>query len=108
MKPEPLFNTHDLPEDHSRGFTLDDDNTVFAVKKDGQIFLYKNSCPHLGIELEWVEHQFLDAGSALILCSTHGAQFLIDSGACVAGPCMGKALTAIDFHIDNDGLLWLN
>lgn len=108
MKPEPLFNTHKLAENVSRGFNLEDDINLFAIKKEGQVYLYKNSCPHLGIELEWVEHQFLDASNTLIQCSTHGAQFLIENGDCVSGPCRGKTLTAIPFHIDDDGQLWLD
>ena len=106
--PLALFNANELDEDHCRGFHLDDNVNLFAVKKDQQIYLYKNSCPHLGIELEWVEHQFLDHSKALILCSTHGAQFLIDSGECVSGPCLGKQLTAIPFTVDECGTVWLS
>ncbi|NRB37556.1 MAG: Rieske 2Fe-2S domain-containing protein [Pseudomonadales bacterium] len=107
MNSKALLNTNELAEDHSLGFNLEGDVNLFAVKKDGKIYLYKNSCPHLGIELEWVEHQFLDASNALIQCSTHGAQFIIESGECVSGPCMGQALSRIDFHIDDKGMLWI-
>ena len=103
MKPKALLNQDDLAENQSRGFTLANDEAIFAVKKEGQIYLYKNSCPHLGIELEWIEHQFLDASNALIQCATHGAQFLIESGECVSGPCVGQHLKAIDFEIDENG-----
>ena len=108
MKPKPLFNTHDLLEGESRGFSNTPDNSLFAIKKEGCIHLYKNSCPHLGIELEWLEHQFLDHSKSLIQCSTHGAQFVIDNGECVSGPCLGKALTSVAFTIDDQGLLWLS
>ena len=46
---------------------------LFAVKKDDQLVLYYNRCPHLGTPLEWEEDRFLDADDALIQCSTHGA-----------------------------------
>ncbi|WP_373081058.1 Rieske (2Fe-2S) protein, partial [Zhongshania sp.] len=59
------------------------------------------SCPHLGIELNWQENQFLDYDDSLIQCSTHGALFIIENGHCVAGPCMGKELEAVPFQIDN-------
>jgi nitrite reductase/ring-hydroxylating ferredoxin subunit len=72
---------------------------LFVVKKNSKVFFYENSCPHLGIDLEWNEHQFLDIDEALIQCSTHGALFVIETGACVAGPCLGQKLTAIEHQI---------
>ena len=108
MKAKYLFNSKELAEDSSQGFNLDNDVNIFAVKKQGQIYLYKNSCPHLGIELEWVEDQFLDATNTLIQCSTHGAQFLIENGDCVAGPCRGQNLSRVAFHIDDEGLIWID
>ena len=98
-----ICHFNDIPECEARGFSLDDNSTVFAVKKENQIYIYKNRCPHLGIELEWVEDQFLDSEGALIQCSTHGALFIIENGECVAGPCLGDALTKIPFTINEDG-----
>ncbi len=102
MPAKTLCHINDIPEGSAKGFSIEDDMTLFAVKKDGELFIYKNSCPHLGIELEWVEDQFLDSEGALIQCSTHGALFIIENGECVAGPCQGDALTAIAFTIDSN------
>jgi nitrite reductase/ring-hydroxylating ferredoxin subunit len=93
-----LCHQNDIPEGGAKGFTLEADS-VFAVKRDGQIYLYRNSCPHLGVELNWLEDQFLDLDGALIQCATHGALFTIESGACVAGPCRGSALQAVPFSV---------
>jgi nitrite reductase/ring-hydroxylating ferredoxin subunit len=93
-----LCNVEDIPHDSSKGFRIGD-IALFAVRKDGAIYVYRNSCPHLGIELEWNEDQFLDSEGALIQCSTHGALFIIESGECIAGPCRGEALTAINHDI---------
>lgn len=101
----PLCLLDDLTEGQSKGFTLPNKDTVFAVRHDGGIFVYHNSCPHLGIELEWQEDQFLDSEGALIQCSTHGALFIIETGECVAGPCLGKALQAVPFRLDNGRVL---
>lgn len=76
----------------------------FTVRKDGQLYLYRNQCPHLGCNLDWQAHQFLDDSGSLIQCCHHGALFLIDSGACIAGPCQGESLTAIPFVIQNGQL----
>ncbi len=107
MKPKKLFNSQDLAEAKSLGFVQNDTHNIFAVKKNGLIYLYRNSCPHLGIELEWLEHQFLDNQGELIQCSTHGALFIIESGECVAGPCLGQRLTAISFTMDSKGDIYI-
>ena len=95
-----LCPQQDLPEGQSRGFRLQG-VSIFAVRSQQRIFVYYNSCPHLGLELEWVEDQFLSSDATLIQCSTHGALFLIDTGVCVAGPCQGKQLQAIPAHIED-------
>jgi nitrite reductase/ring-hydroxylating ferredoxin subunit len=92
-----LCHRDEIPEQGSKGFTLGGEN-VFAVKMRGNIFVYQNSCPHIGIALDWAENQFLDSSRTLIQCANHGALFLIDSGKCVSGPCSGQTLTAVPFE----------
>jgi nitrite reductase/ring-hydroxylating ferredoxin subunit len=93
-----LCNVDDLDEGGAKGFAVADDSLI-ALKRDGQIHVYRNSCPHLGVELNWLEDQFLDADGALIQCATHGALFAIDTGECIWGPCVGKYLEAVPFSI---------
>ena len=93
-----LCQFDDVPEGGAK--SLDgEDETLFAVKRDGQLFVYRNSCPHLGVELNWLEDQFLDMDGALIQCATHGALFTIETGECVAGPCYGQALQPVAVDI---------
>lgn len=99
----PLCTLDDIPEGGSIGL-VHGDKKLFAVKHKGKVVLYRNSCPHLGIPLEWVENQFLDSSGTMIQCANHGALFVIKSGQCVAGPCAGRKLEAIPFHIDNNHL----
>ena len=94
----PVSHIDDIEDESSKGLSIGDDS-YFAVKKNAQIYLYRNKCPHLGIELNWQEDQFLNMDGALIQCSTHGALFLIEDGECVSGPCMGKRLEAQSFEI---------
>ena len=93
----------DIPENGSKGFTLNE-RKLFAVKQLGKIYLYQNSCPHLGIPLEWVEDQFLDSSASMIQCANHGALFVIQSGKCVSGPCSGRKLNRIDYTIEADAI----
>jgi nitrite reductase/ring-hydroxylating ferredoxin subunit len=78
---------------------------MFVVKQRGKIYLYHNSCPHLGIPLEWVDDQFLDSSGSMIQCANHGALFVIETGKCVAGPCSGRALTPVNFQLDEDHIV---
>jgi nitrite reductase/ring-hydroxylating ferredoxin subunit len=96
-----LCELGDIPDQGTKGFILGD-NKLFAVKQKGKVFLYRNSCPHLGIPLEWVEDQFLDSSSSMIQCANHGALFIIETGKCVSGPCSGRKLETISFFIKDN------
>jgi nitrite reductase/ring-hydroxylating ferredoxin subunit len=93
----------ELAEGQSRGFEIAEEK-LFAVRKDGQLYAYRNRCPHRGIPLEWLPDQFLDHSASLIQCATHGALFLIESGECVAGPCAGQALQELAIREDGQGI----
>ena len=99
-----LIATKDLEEGTSRGIEIDN-NFLFAIKKDDLYHVYWNICPHIGTPLEWQEDQFLDDDGELIRCATHGALFEINSGKCLAGPCIGKKLHKIPFEISNDMII---
>ncbi|MES2870907.1 MAG: Rieske (2Fe-2S) protein [Pseudomonadota bacterium] len=94
-----------LTEGCSRGFEVADIR-LLAVRRDGQVYVYKNRCPHRGVPLEWQPDQFLDSSASLIQCATHAALFLIETGECVAGPCAGQSLTAIGCREDSQGI-WI-
>ena len=96
----------ELPEAQSRGFDVED-MQLFAVRKGGEVFVYRNRCPHRGVPLEWKADQFLDPSASLIQCARHGALFLIESGECVAGPCEGQTLRPIGSHEDGEGI-WVD
>ncbi|OLU19528.1 MFS transporter [Pseudomonas sp. PA1(2017)] len=96
----------ELPEAQSRGFDVEG-MQLFAVRKGGEVFVYRNRCPHRGVPLEWQADQFLDPSASLIQCARHGALFLIESGECVAGPCEGQALRPIDSCENGEGI-WVD
>ncbi|MBV1931387.1 MAG: Rieske (2Fe-2S) protein [Porticoccaceae bacterium] len=98
----PLCAVEDIPEDGSKGFALDERSTIFAVRKDGKVFIYHNSCPHAGLELNWVPDRFLDRDKEYILCTAHGAMFEIASGLCIGGPCAGASLRQLAHTIKDE------
>gem|GEM_PF-379492 len=99
-----------LSDPGSYGFSVDRGNdhvAGFVVRRDGEYFAYRNSCPHTGSPLDWVDHQFLDIEGALIQCAVHDARFLIDTGECIFGPCPGESLESLPIRIDGDNIYLL-
>ncbi len=98
-----LCHLKELNAQGCRGFELEQ-GSIFVVARQGQYYAYRNSCPHLGVELNWLEDQFLDRDEALIQCATHGALFIIESGECIAGPCLGASLEALEVSVRDEAL----
>jgi nitrite reductase/ring-hydroxylating ferredoxin subunit len=60
-----------------------------------EYFGYVNSCPHQGIWLNIGAGEFFARDRAFLRCGRHGANFEIDTGLCIDGPCRGKSLEPI-------------
>jgi len=74
---------------------------AFAIRYGGRPYAYLNRCGHIAMELDWVQGKFFDVGGEYLLCSTHGALFGPENGACRGGPCRGAGLVALEvFEID--------
>ena len=58
-----------LLEGHSRGFEYAN-TRLLAVRREGRVYIYLNSCPHRVIGLEWQPDQFLDPSASLIAWGT--------------------------------------
>lgn len=88
----------DLQDPGSAHFELPDQphsNGLCVIRRGEQVYGYLNSCPHTGGPMDWVRGRFLDEDERLIQCSTHGAQFRVEDGYCVGGPCAGDRLTPV-------------
>jgi len=72
-------------------------DSVFALRHQGQVRVYLNSCPHLLVPLQYRKDRYLSADGERIICYAHGAQFLPDTGECIYGPCLGQTLRALEF-----------
>ena len=80
--------------------------TAFAIRYDGRIYAYLNSCAHIPIELDWNEGEFFDYSGLYLVCSTHGATYEPETGRCVMGPCRGGRLVAL-LVAERDGKVYL-
>ena len=105
---QPLCNTGDLLE---AGQALPFDVVyagqtcrAFAVRFKGKAHAYLNRCTHVAMELDWQPNRVFDATGQWLLCASHGAAYLPDTGQCAGGPCQG-GLVKIDL-VDNDGVVY--
>jgi nitrite reductase/ring-hydroxylating ferredoxin subunit len=98
--PRVLCRLEEIADGHAKGFYLDND-AIFVVRAGRQIFAYRNACPHTGGRLDWDDEDFMSESGEHILCQTHGALFRIDTGACLAGPCLGDCLASVAIALDS-------
>lgn len=93
-----LCRADEIGEGDARGFDHGEHSLV-VVRRDGQLHVYVNWCPHLGIELNFQPDEFLDLDRHYLQCANHGALFEVDSGLCVLGPCKGNSLRKVEFAV---------
>jgi len=101
----PLCALSDLEDPGSAAFVLEDGTPILLVRRGTSVFAYRNSCPHAGHPLDWTPGRFLDLERRFILCASHGASFVIETGLCVGGPCAGKSLDSLPIHLE-DGVIY--
>ena len=100
-----LCRLTDIPDGGSKEF-YPDGEPLFAVRQGKEVFVYRNSCPHTGMPLNWQPDQFFDVDKKYIQCAIHAAIFQPTTGLCVAGPCSGESLDAVDGDI-RDGVVYI-
>lgn len=103
-----ICSLDELADPGSRAFSIGSGDWPlrgFVVRSGANVFAYVNSCPHAGHPLNWHPHEFLTRERTLIQCASHGAVFEIATGACVGGPCNGKALQPLRVEVQ-DGCLY--
>jgi nitrite reductase/ring-hydroxylating ferredoxin subunit len=66
---------------------------AFAIRYQGQVFAYLNRCKHVAIEMDYVPNRFFDASGRWLICSTHGAIYEPQTGACSGGPCKSSLIS---------------
>lgn len=105
-----ICQKQDIPEYETRSFSIEleqGDLEGFVLKQDGQVRAYLNHCPHLGVPLNWQPDDFMSLEGTHIQCATHGALFNLEDGYCIAGPCAGQSLTALNVKVEDDGKVFL-
>jgi nitrite reductase/ring-hydroxylating ferredoxin subunit len=78
---------------------------AFVVRYRGKVHGYLNRCAHVAMELDWRAGEFFDSEGGHLICSTHGATYAADSGACLGGPCGKAPLVTLDVE-ERDGKVY--
>jgi nitrite reductase/ring-hydroxylating ferredoxin subunit len=79
---------------------------AFAVRFGGAVHAYLNRCAHVAVELDWQPGKFFDSTGLVLICSTHGAIYDPESGACLGGPCGRGGLEKLAIE-ERDGVVRL-
>ena len=92
----------DIEEGSANGAVIelaDGHRHLILTRKADEVNVFLNSCPHTGVRLDWKVGVFLTVDKAHLQCSTHGALFELDSGFCVAGPCINQCLVQLQTKV---------
>ncbi|MBP0443305.1 Rieske (2Fe-2S) protein [Roseomonas sp. SSH11] len=102
-----LCRLEDIRDGEARGFPPGPGGFtgLVAVRRGDAVHVYVNSCPHIGIPLESLPDRFLDGPRRHLVCTAHGARFRVEDGFCVAGPCAGDSLEAVEVRIEDGAVL---
>lgn len=76
-----------------------------VVSHDGELHVYVNRCPHVGYSLDFGDDKVMAPEGQFLMCYSHGARFLPESGECFMGPAYGLALEQLSYERDGDDLI---
>ncbi|MCK6553525.1 Rieske 2Fe-2S domain-containing protein [Candidatus Binatia bacterium] len=102
---QPVVRVGELQPGETKKFLLACDGReeeAFVVNHDGRLYAYVNRCLHVPMTMDWTDNRFLTEDKRFILCATHGACYLPDTGECVAGPPCGKFLIRVPLTVCGD------
>jgi len=97
-----LCRIEDITDGEGKGFEIEHDGKVldiFIVRQGDSVVGYHNVCPHVTSPLNWADGSFMTLDRKYILCDTHGAEFRIEDGHCISGPCMGDRLSPLKVEL---------
>jgi nitrite reductase/ring-hydroxylating ferredoxin subunit len=88
----------DFPDNNTRSIASGQ-LSLLVVRRAGKLFIYENRCPHTRESLDPLGGSLASGDGLLFQCQRHAAQFIADTGECVAGPCQGERLRALAFTL---------
>ena len=64
---------------------------------------FEDVCPHQFLPLTYRGGRILSADGERLRCSSHGAEFAVEDGRCLSGPCNGASLTQVAVWVTAEG-----
>ena len=110
MTIRPVALLSELDDRSCKEFSIGDGDGPFRgfiVRMGDDVHAYQNFCVHAGHPLNFRPDDFLTKDRDAIICSSHGAMFEIDSGLCIAGPCVGRSLRRVPVSVEN-GIVYVD
>jgi len=103
-----LCRVEDIADGSAKGFpgAPGSFTGLMVVRRGDVVRVYVNACPHIGTPLDGTPDRFMTADGERIICATHGAEFTVEDGLCIRGPCRGDHLEAVAFEV-RDGTLYV-
>ena len=106
-----LCHFDDLEDNKAKGFDPREcgEDKMFLVRKGKHVYAYNDRCPHYGgsTTLPWRKDAYLNNQADLIVCAAHGAEFEIETGLCIRGPCLGASLVGVPLRIEPCGNIYI-
>ena len=105
-----LCRLEDIPDGGARGFAVEGPEfaqRLVVVRRGEAVYGYVNFCPHVPTRLDYSPGEFLDETGTLLECQGHGAQFRVEDGYCIEGPCEGESLRPAAVRAA-DGRVWFD
>lgn len=72
---------------------------LVLVRRGGQVWAYRNRCPHFSVPLDYRPGEFCTYRSQVLMCAHHSALFRFEDGQCIEGPCEGSRLDAVPVSV---------
>lgn len=98
-----ICDANDIAEDCARRFIVKSLNLI-VVHKNGKFYAYKNECPHMNLPLTNHSKGIIDENQKHLVCIQHRAEFDIENGYCIRGPCQGMVLEPVNLETKNGKL----
>ena len=100
-----ICDTKDITGDSARRFIVKNLDLI-VMHRNGRFYAYRNECPHMNLPLTNRSKGIIDKNQEHLVCMQHGAEFDIENGSCIKGPCQGMALESVRTKTNN-GKLYL-
>lgn len=98
-----ICSMEELPDDSANRFLSSGCDLVVIRIKD-KLFAYRNECPHMNLPLTTRSKGILDKVQGHLVCMQHAAEFEIENGLCVNGPCQGMGLESVNIETNNGNI----